>query len=171
MPRYRRHGFEEFGPRFRQRGLRMTIPRQVILEALDDFDGFASAEDIFMRVHKDHPGVGLATIYRTLILLTEMGLVSKIDPGDGKFRYELREQKKETKHQHLLICSRCYRVIRYSDFSDEERDTLHSIEARLEKAHDFTIQRHSVHYYGICPSCRERERPDNSPDTGMDKLE
>lgn len=136
----------------------MTTPRQVILEVLDEFDGFASAEDIFMRVHQDHPGIGLATVYRTLILLTEMGLVSKIDPGDGKSRYELRVQKKETKHQHLLICSSCYRVIKYSDFSDEERDSLHSIERRLEGMHDFTIQRHEVHYYGICPVCRAAGR-------------
>jgi len=136
----------------------MTTPRQVILEVLDEFDGFASAEDIFMRVHQDHPGIGLATVYRTLILLTEMGLVSKIDPGDGKSRYELRVQKKETKHQHLLICSSCYRVIKYSDFSDEERDSLHSIERRLEGLHDFTIQRHEVHYYGICPVCRAAGR-------------
>ena len=142
MPRHR-HGFDELGPRFRQRGLRMTIPRQVILEALAEFDGFASAEDIFMRVHNEHPGIGLATIYRTLILLTEMGMVSKIDPGDGKARYELREQKREDRHQHLLICSSCYRVIKYSDFSDEERETLHSIEQRLEGMHDFTIQRHA----------------------------
>lgn len=156
MPRHRREGFEEYGPRFRQRGLRMTIPRQVILDVLEEFDGFASAEDIFMRVHQDHPGIGLATVYRTLILLTEMGLVSKIDPGDGKSRYELRaqNQKKETRHQHILICTGCYRVIKYSDFSDEERDTLHSIEHRLERMHDFAIQRHEVHYYGVCPRCR-----------------
>ncbi len=157
MPRHR-HGYSDLGPRFRQKGLRMTIPRQVILEALDDFDGFASAEDIFMRVHNDHPGIGLATIYRTLILLTEMGLVSKIDPGDGKARYQLREEdREEAPHQHLLICSSCYRVIKYSDFSDEERHTLHSIEKRLEELHDFSIQRHAVHYYGICPQCRGRK--------------
>ncbi len=157
MPRHR-HGYNDLGPRFRQRGLRMTIPRQVILESLDDFDGFASAEDIFMRVHNDHPGIGLATIYRTLILLTEMGLVSKIDPGDGKARYQLREEEREeAPHQHLLICSSCYRVIKYSDFSDEERQTLHSIEKRLEELHDFSIQRHAVHYYGICPQCRGRK--------------
>ena len=158
MPRHR-HGFNDLGPRFRQRGLRMTIPRQVILEALDDFDGFASAEDIFMRVHHDHPGIGLATIYRTLILLTELGLVSKIDPGDGKARYQLTEQEREeAPHQHLLICSSCYRVIKYSDFSDEERETLHSIEKRLEQLHNFSIQRHAVHYYGICPQCRTAGR-------------
>ena len=108
------------------------------MEALDDFDGFASAEDIFMRVHKEHPGVGLATIYRTLILLTEMGLVSKIDPGDGKFRYELRgTEKRDQTSTPAYMFPLLPRVIRYSDFSDEERDTLHSIEARLEETHDF----------------------------------
>lgn len=158
MPRDK-HGMGDLGPRFRKKGLRMTIPRQAIMEALEDFDGFASAEDIFMRVHNDHPGIGLATVYRTLILLTEMGLVSKIDPGDGKARYELAENERsgDNLHQHLLICSSCYRVIKYSDFSDEERETLHSVERRLEGLHSFTIKRHAVHYYGICPECRARK--------------
>ena len=78
-----------WGRRFRGCGYRMTVPRQAIMEVLSSTDKHLSAEDIYMKVHRTYPNVGLTTVYRTLELLTEMGLIVTFDFGDGRARYEL----------------------------------------------------------------------------------
>jgi len=134
----------------------MTLPRQVILEVLDTTDQkYMTAEEVYMRVHEEYPGIGLATVYRTLNLLSDMGLVSKFEFGEGKARYELTERGQREKHHHLLVCSHCFRVIKYSDFSEEEQKVYADIEAKLEKTYDFAVKRHVVQYYGICAECRK----------------
>lgn len=143
--------------RFKRQGLRMTLPRQVILQTLDEASKYMTAEEVFMEVHKDYPQIGLATVYRTLNLLAEMGLVTKFEFGEGKARYELTERGQKEKHHHLLVCSNCYRVIKYHDFSDEEKSLYQEIENALEKTYDFRIKRHVVQYYGLCSDCRDRE--------------
>lgn len=140
--------------RFKRQGLRMTLPRQVILQALDDASKYMTAEEVFMEVHKDYPQIGLATVYRTLNLLADMGLVTKFEFGEGKARYELTERGQKEKHHHLLVCSNCYRVIKYSEFSEEEQRLYQEIEKTLEKTYEFAIKRHVVQYYGLCSECR-----------------
>ncbi len=141
--------------RFKRKGLRMTLPRQVILEVLDTSDKkYMTAEEVYMQVHEEYPGIGLATVYRTLNLLSDMGLVSKFEFGEGKARYELTERGQREKHNHLLVCSHCFRVIKYSDFSEEEKKVYADIEEKLEKTYDFSVKRHVVQYYGICSDCR-----------------
>ena len=83
-----------------------------------------------------------------------MGIVTKFEFGDGKARYELAEIDDETKHHHVLVCEQCYNVIKYDEFSDEEKATFEKLEKSLEKSFDFDIHKHVVHYYGVCPSCR-----------------
>lgn len=142
--------------RFKRRGLRMTLPRQVILQSLDEGEqSYMTAEDVFMRVHEEYPGIGLATVYRTLNLLADMGVVTKLDFGDGKARFELTERGGREKHHHLLICSRCFQVVKYSDFEEEEQKLYEQVENTLEKKYDYDIQRHVVQYYGVCPRCKQ----------------
>ncbi|MGB2599017.1 MAG: transcriptional repressor, partial [Candidatus Omnitrophota bacterium] len=93
-----------WGRKFRGCGYRMTVPRQAIMDVLSGTDKHLSAEDIYMKVHKMYPNVGLTTVYRTLELLTQMGLVVKFDFGDGRARYELIEGPK-SEHHHHLICT------------------------------------------------------------------
>jgi len=75
--------------RLRNHSCRITVPRQAILDVLSKESKHLSAEDVFMKVHKGYPGIGLTTVYRTLNLLTQIGLVLKFDFGDGRARYEL----------------------------------------------------------------------------------
>ncbi len=145
------HGY--YG-RFKRRGLRITLPRQVILQVLDSEGRYLTAEEVFMLVHEDYPGIGLATVYRTLNLLSEMGLVEKFEFGEGKARYKLSDKGQKEKHHHLLVCSSCFRVIRYSDFTEEEKTLYSDIENRLEETYSFEIKRHVVQYYGLCSECR-----------------
>ena len=136
----------------------MTLPRQVILQVLDSDRKYMTVEEVFLQVHEDYPGIGLATVYRTLNLLAEMGLVTKFEFGEGKARYELTDRGQKEKHNHLLVCSNCYRVIKYSEFSDEEKKLYGDIEKKLEAVYDFAIKRHVVQYYGLCTECRQSDR-------------
>jgi len=145
-----------WGRKFRGCGYRMTIPRQAIIDVLSGTDKHLSAEDIYMRVHKTYPHVGLTTVYRTLDLLTEMGLVVKSDFGDGRSRYELMEGLKK-KHHHHLICTNCSRIIEYTEFIDEEMEFLKRAEKGLSKKYDFDIKNHILQFYGLCDKCRGKK--------------
>ena len=134
-------------------GCRLTVPRQAILDALGKSKKHLSAEDIYLAVHKGYPGIGLTTVYRTLELLTQMGLVSKFDFGDGRSRYELAEGP-NTKHHHHLVCTGCGRIVDYSEFIDEEVRVLKQIERTLSKKHNFKINSHQIHFLGLCEKCK-----------------
>ena len=140
--------------KFRGCGYRITIPRQAILEVLSKTSEHLSAEDIYMAVHKTHPNIGLTTIYRTLELLVHMGLVFKFDFGDGRARYELSEGPKGTRHHHHLVCTKCGRVIDYTDFIDDEIELLSRTEKGLSKKFRFKINNHLIQFYGLCEKCQ-----------------
>lgn len=148
-----------FGPpwwhgRFRGGGYRVTIPRREILKVLNQTDEHLSAEEIYMRVHKVYPAVGLTTVYRTIELLTQMGVLFRFDFGDGKARYELAEGPKGERHHHHLICTGCGRVIDYTDFVDEEKDLIEKTEKELSKRYKYKILNHQIHFYGLCDRCK-----------------
>jgi Fur family ferric uptake transcriptional regulator len=142
--------------RFRGAGFRITAPRQTILDVLSKTQKHLSAEDIYMAVHKVYPGVGLTTVYRTLELLVHMGLVFKFDFGDGRARYELAVGPKGARHHHHLVCTRCGRVIDYTDFIDDEIELLHQIQKGLSKKYNFKITNHLIQFYGLCDRCRSK---------------
>lgn len=152
MP-YRRRGLgKSWQGRIRNAGYRMTMPRQVILNVLTNNNGHLSAEDIYLKVHKVYPQVGLTTIYRTLELLVNMGVVLKSDFGDGRARFEIKRQDKA--HHHHLICIKCSRVIDYTDFIDKELKLLKETQQGLNEKFDFEITGHLIQFYGICKDCR-----------------
>ena len=138
--------------RFRGAGFRITIPRQAILGVLSRSSKHLSAEEIYISVHGRYPAIGLTTVYRTLDLLAQMGLIFKFDFGDGRSRYELAQGPK-TEHHHHLVCTNCGRIIDYSDFIDEETKVLNQVEEMLSQKHNFKINSHQVHFYGLCNKC------------------
>ena len=140
--------------RFRGYGYRLTVPRQAILEALTRTDKHLSAEDIYLAVRKAYPEVGLTTVYRTLDILRQMGLVFKFDFGDGRSRYELARGPNVAPHHHLS-CRSCGRVIDYSEFVEKEKNLLEEIESTLSKKHNFKINSRQIHFYGLCGGCQE----------------
>ena len=142
--------------RFRGCGYRLTIPRQEILGVIAKSSEHLSAEDIYMAVHKVYPNIGLTTVYRTLELLVQMGLVVKFDFGDSKARYELSEGPKGVRHHHHLVCTNCGRAIDYTDFIDEEVELLNRTQKELSKKYNFEINNHIIQFYGLCAKCRNR---------------
>lgn len=155
MPRGNGTGPLWWHGRFRGCGYRMTAPRQAILNVLSKTSKHLSAEDIYMAVHKIYPNIGLTTVYRTLEMSVQMGLVFKFDFGDGRARYELSEGPKGVRHHHHLVCTECGRVIDYTDFIDEEVELLNQTEKGLCKKYNFKITNHLIQFYGLCDVCKK----------------
>jgi Fur family ferric uptake transcriptional regulator len=129
------------------------LGRQAILDILSKADKHLSADDIYMKVHPKYPNIGLTTIYRTLDILANVGLLYKFDFGDGRARYELAEGPKRANHHHHLVCTGCNRVIDYTDFVDEEIELLKETEKGLSKKYNFKITNHLIQFYGLCKEC------------------
>jgi Fur family ferric uptake transcriptional regulator len=122
--------------KMRGRGYRETPQRVAVLEALAS-EQHQSIEEIRGRC----PGVGLVTVYRTLDMLGELGLVRRLDLGDGP-RYELAED-----HHHHLICESCGSI---SEFEECPLDPA-LLPARNS---GFSVRSHSLEVYGRCVDCR-----------------
>jgi Fur family transcriptional regulator, ferric uptake regulator len=122
--------------RMRGRGYKATPQRVAVLRALAE-EQHQSLEEIRVRC----PEVGLVTVYRALDLLGELGIVRRLDLGDGA-RYELARD-----HHHHMICESC------GDISEFDECPLDS-ELLPPKSADFEIRAHSLEVYGRCGACR-----------------
>lgn len=154
MPPRRRMMHPNWHNKFSGCGYRFTVPRKAIIDVLQKTRKHLSAEDIYLEVHKMFPQVGLTTVYRTLDLLAQMGLISKFDFGEGRARYELVEEPHDDHHHHL-VCTECKRIINYSEFIDEELEFLKRAEKGLSRKYSFEINNHIIQFYGICDKCRK----------------
>lgn len=139
----------ELRQRFSERQYKLTPQRQIILQAfIDHQDKHLSAEDVYTIVRKQSPEIGLATVYRTLELLSDLEILQKLDFGDGRSRYEINETN-TPHHHHHLICLSCGKV---KEFEDDLLETLEAVIARKSR---FKIVDHQVKFYGYCRECQE----------------
>jgi Fur family ferric uptake transcriptional regulator len=152
MPRGNCHGEGWWHGKLRGCGYRLTVGREAILDILSKSEAHLSAEDIYIKIHSRYPNVGLTTVYRTLDVLSGLGMVYKLDFGDGRARYELAEGPKGAHHHHL-VCTQCNKVIDYTDFIDEEAELLNQTEKGLGKKYNFNITNHVIQFYGLCEKC------------------
>lgn len=120
---------------------------RVLLEHEDDH---LSAEDVYLLVKEKSPEIGLATVYRTLELLTELKIVDKINFGDGVSRYDLRREGAAHFHHHL-VCIECGAV------DEIQEDLLEEVEAAVEQKWKFIIKDHRLTFHGVCVRCQEKE--------------
>ena len=144
------------GGMFRGLGYRFTLARQVILDVLSKSNKHLSAEDIYFQVHSNYPAIGLTTVYRTLKVVVDMGLVFKFDFGDGKTRYELAERQEGLETHFHLICSNCGRIIDYKDLIEEDREMIDKIKEKILKKYHFKINKTSFQFYGLCEECNRQ---------------
>ena len=139
------HGLFE---KLQEKEYKITPQRRIILQTfIQNAERHLSADDVFNLVKREHPEVGLATVYRTLDLFANVGILQKLDFGDGRSRYEFTEEN-ELHHHHHLICVRCGRV------QEVEDDLLESLEAMIARKKRFQIIDHDVKFFGYCEECR-----------------
>jgi Fur family ferric uptake transcriptional regulator len=138
--RFRRYLRDHHQPVTRQRDL----VAQVVFLSEDHL----SVDGICRELRRQGEPVGLATVYRTLELLVESGLVRAHEFGEGFKRYEAVNA--QAGHEHL-ICERCGRVV---EFTNERLERMLPV---LADEHGFQHRRHRVEVYGVCRSCRQQE--------------
>lgn len=145
-----------FEDELRARGLRFTAQRKAVLDIIIQNEGkHLSPEEIYGLVKINTPEIGVATVYRTLMLLEDMGFVHKIDLDDGKGRYELNKSEEDHLHHHL-ICVKC------GSISEVKYDLLELLEEQILKENEFLVKNHSVKFYGYCKECLKSNSNRNS---------
>ena len=143
-------GREEFKKRLKEKGLKVTNQRLVVLEALETSSNqHLTAEQIFDLVKADNPEIGLATVYRTIQVLLELHLIDRVNFDDGSERYEIVRMgtKGARHHHHHLICINCGKVF------ECEEDMMEGLETEIEKKTGFHVIDHEVKLYGYCKEC------------------
>jgi Fur family ferric uptake transcriptional regulator len=130
------------------RGIRTTRQRIRILDALGAEPNDATAQEIYESLRRHRERIGLATVYRTLALLSEHGVVDALMHRPGEVCYRLCGEG----HHHHLTCSGCHQVVELVDCE------LEPWLARLGGAHGFAVTSHEVEVTGICADCAEPAR-------------
>ena len=127
----------------------MTPQRDLILEVFLRCRSHITSEELYDRAKKRNRSIGQATVYRTLKLLSEAGIARVVDFGDGVVRYE---HGYGSEHHDHLICERCGRHIEVLD------ERIEALQNRLAEKHGFKLTGHTMYLYGICRTCREKEK-------------
>ncbi len=144
---------EVFKKLLKENGLKVTTQRLAILDVLQSRpDTHLTAEEIYECVRKQYPEIGLATVYRTILLLSDLHLIDKLNLDDGYVRYEIGKKQGEMTnhhHHHHLICLDCGKVLSF------EGDMLDSLENKIKEAMGFETLDHEVKLYGYCKECQK----------------
>ena len=136
----------ELEQRLRNKSRKLTGPRQAILDILRQQHHPMSNKEIFAALSKGD--CDLATVYRSMHLLEEMGMVKRFDLGDGVARFELLAEGDDGHHHHL-VCTRCSEVVEIDECS------MRSLEERIAESNGFKAVTHRLEFFGICPNCQK----------------
>lgn len=134
--------------RLRDHGFRVTAARRAILDTLLGCAGHVSADELVALVNEKSTRAGRMTVYRTLDILQQLGLIRAIYQGSGAAHFVLLENG----HHHHLVCSRCDAVVEFDDCLMKE------LEQQLGKRYDFLVQGHVLEIVGLCPNCQEQHQ-------------
>jgi len=141
---------ETVSEKLKKKGYKFTPQRKAILDVVASHVGsHLSSEEIYDFVKVSNPEIGLATVYRTVQLLVELDVLSKLNLDDGFVRYEMNDHEGDQHHHHHLICSECGKII------EVKEDLLDSIELEIEKKYEFLIKDHKLKFFGLCNSCQQ----------------
>jgi len=128
-----------------RKGYRITPQRMMILSSIENSSMHITAEDIYAQVTGKYPRVNISTVYRTLDLLKQLGLIYEIDLGESKIGYHPEGKG----HHHHLICRKCNSII------DINESALFSVKAVLLQAFNFDADLNHLALFGLCEKCRE----------------
>jgi Fur family transcriptional regulator, ferric uptake regulator len=134
----------------RAEGHRAGGARGAVVELLARQDCCLSAQEIAEKLRGGGSGVGIASVYRAVDLLDGMGLVQRVETGEGGTRYEAVVPGGH--HHHHVVCERCGRVAAFEDERLEE--AIERLGRRLRHA----VTAHEVMIRGACPRCAPRKR-------------
>ena len=126
--------------------MKQTKQRQLIVEHFLGMDNHVAAEDLHEALRSAGQNIGLATVYRTLNLLEQAGLVEQKSFGDGRSLFELSTPGEH--HDHL-VCLDCGRVVEF------ENAEIERLQEKVAAEHNFVLRSHCLDLFGQCEDCRK----------------
>jgi Fur family ferric uptake transcriptional regulator len=136
------YNLESIVQRLEEQGYRVTPSRLAVVAAVLDLSGHFSVDDILSRV----PDVGRATVFRTMRLLSEMGVLCRVLLDDGSLRYRVSHRQD---HHHHLVCVSCASVQELDACIDPE------VLNELARTTGYEIEGHWLEFFGRCAACRD----------------
>jgi len=124
-------------------GHRVTQQRVSILDAVCEGDGHTTLGEIFARVHLHDFSIDRSTLYRTLKLFVELGLVVSADTGDGETYYEIAKSRRH----HHLVCRQC------GNESEIDHSIMQPMFDQLFQSYGFTADSDHIVVFGLCNAC------------------
>ncbi len=131
-----------------EKGFRMTSQREAVLKTVQICEGeHLTVEEIYDRTRSAAPEIGIATVYRTLQLLTDIGYLSREYLGDNTVRYEINHEEEHHAHHHM-VCLSCGTI------TEAKGDLMNAIEELLQTQYGFEIVDHRIQFLGYCAGCQ-----------------
>ena len=140
-----KHGqFDNLVDRLHEHGFRLTPQRMAILQTLIGSSKHLNAEEIYEHVHNDYPMISLSTVYKTIALFLEMGVITELNFSNQNTRYEILNGPP---HPHF-ICTECWDII------DLEDRILGNLPERITRKTGHKIIKTRLDFYGLCQECQ-----------------
>jgi Fur family ferric uptake transcriptional regulator len=124
-------------------GYRLTEPRRSLALLIADREGHFTAAELVASARASRLGVGRATVFRTLEVLEELGLVERLDMPSGEHAYVVCEPA----HHHHVVCSRCGRTTEIDDAG------LRIVVSEIVRRTGYRVDEHRLELFGLCPAC------------------
>jgi len=144
---------EIFRKYLERRGLKLTTERRALFDEVFARHEHVEADELLVRLRAKHKKISRATIYRTLELLADSGIVGKLRIGEAGYRYE---RLRAGDHHDHLICRECGRVVEFYEPRIEE------LQDEVCERYGFILLDHNHQMRGICRSCRPRHKAEGS---------
>jgi Fur family ferric uptake transcriptional regulator len=137
------HAIDLLAQQLSASGHKLTQPRLAVLRAVSALEGSFTVNDIEQWLIRQRQSPGIASIFRTVKLLTELGMLQRIHGVDDCHRYSLSRG-----HEHHLICIVCGALAAFDDCE------LRAMVERLEARTGYRVERHLLEFFGRCPRCQ-----------------
>jgi Fe2+ or Zn2+ uptake regulation protein len=131
-------------------GFRLTTTRRAVADLIAEYDGHFTAADLTTAARERRLGISRATLFRSLELLTELGVVERLDLPSGEHAYVPCARV----HHHHVVCSRCGRA------TDVEDSGVAEAVALIAKRSGYRIDSHRLELFGLCRSCQAKPTAD-----------
>lgn len=131
----------------RDAGYKLTAPRLTILQLLEESGGHITSSELLEQLEQRDPSIGRASVFRTLELMTKLGIVWTGVQGGSTVHYMLMPGG----HHHHIICTNCGKVIEF------ETCRLDSLISSLQQQFGFQIEGHLLELYGRCKECSQKQ--------------